>query len=109
DGVGATLEWRSRATTGTPPPNDAQGRLPVFLFHRFFDVFCAHLFLLSWLPFEACTIKTRSPGLTALLRVQHSAYRKLRSSCSASVFAVYQRNVPSRRTFTSSSFLSLSR
>jgi len=48
-------------------------------------------------------------GSIALLRVQHSAYKNPRSSCSASVFAVYQRYVPSRLTFTRSPFLSLSR
>src|SRR6266567_1383260 len=45
----------------------------------------------------------------ALLRVQHSAYKKPSSSWSASVLAEYQRNVPSRRTFTRFSFFNFSR
>jgi hypothetical protein len=53
--------------------------------------------------------KLRSYLEMALLRVQHSAYRKPSSSWSASVLAEYQRKVPSRRTFTRSSFLSFSR
>src|SRR5579863_1881677 len=49
------------------------------------------------------------PGLMALLRVQHSAYRNPSSSSRAAVLAVYRRNVLSRRTVTRSSFLSFSR
>src|ERR1700735_2829256 len=53
--------------------------------------------------------RTIACGSTALLRVQHSAYRKPRSSWRVSALAEYQRYVPSRRTLTSPSFLSLSR
>src|SRR5579859_2798380 len=39
-------------------------------------------------------------GLTAALRVQHSAYKNPNSSRSVSAPAAYRRNVPSRRTVT---------
>src|SRR5208283_1693537 len=59
--------------------------------------------------FSYLQIFTIRSGLTALLRVQHSAYRKLSSCSRASTLAVYQRKVPSRRTLTNSSFFSFSR
>src|SRR6266481_2972448 len=55
---------------------------------------------------EICTIAS---GATALLRVQHSSYRKFSTSRSASVSAAYHRYVPSRRTFTSPTCLSFSK
>src|SRR5580704_16865780 len=54
-------------------------------------------------------IRTTFSGFTALLRVQHSSNRNPSSSRIESVLAVYQRKVPSRRTFTRYSFFSLSR
>src|SRR5208337_1701360 len=48
-----------------PSPQPESPLLPSSPFHETLDG--------AWLPFEACTIKTRSPGLTALFRVQHSA------------------------------------
>ena len=65
------VERRPRAAARTPARGHPQGRLPVFLFHDFLDVH-----LLSYL--QICTTLS---GRTALLRVQHSAYRKPSSSC----------------------------
>lgn len=48
-------------------------------------------------------------GSMALLRVQHSAYKKPSSCCSVLVLAEYQRKVPSRYTLTRSSFYSFSK
>src|SRR5208337_4310673 len=55
---------------------------------------------------EICTIDSAG---TARLRVQHSSYKNPRTSRSASVFAVYQRNVPARRTETIPTCRSFSR
>src|SRR6266481_2294166 len=54
-------------------------------------------------------ICTTASGATAVLRVQHSSYRKFSTSRSASVSAAYHRYVPSRRTFTSPTCLSFSK
>src|ERR1700683_109795 len=77
-------------------------RVSVFFFHHVFYIRVRHN-----LPYLQIWITSR--GDTALFRVQHSAYRNCRTSCSASVFAVYRRNVLSRFTRTSPSFLNLSR
>src|SRR5208337_3310108 len=107
--VSAAFHRRRRAAAGTATFDDPQGRLSILLFHRFFDTLLPHLLFLSVPHFGAAPVATNSLGSMALFRVQHSAYKKLMTSCKASRFAEYHRNVPSRRTLTSSSFLSLSR
>ena len=93
---------RGRAAAGAAAGVDAARGLAVLLFDDFLDF---HV-LMSCSYLQQTMIAS---GSIALLRVQHSAYRKPSSSCKASVFAEYRRYVPSRRTLTSSSFFSLSR
>src|SRR6266849_7350536 len=72
----------------------------------YFPLTISLMFVLS-MPFSYLQISTMSCGFSALFRVQHSEYRNCSSSCNASVFAVYRKNVLSRCTFTSPSFFSL--
>src|SRR5580704_17889777 len=85
-----------------PPVETRSAACPYFSLTTslIFDSLMVHSYL------QICTM---SRGLTALLRVQHSEYKKPSSSCSDSIFAVYQRKVLSRRTLTRSSLLSFSR
>ncbi len=104
DGIAAEFACGSGAAAAAGRSGlHTQGRLPVFLFHRLLDV-GRHGFSCFYLG-----VRSTSSGRTTLLRVQHSLKRNVSSSRSASVFAVYHRKVPSRRTFTRPSFFSLSR
>src|ERR1043166_5050394 len=60
----------------------SEGGLAILFFYSFLDIAAFHdlfSYLHSW---------TICSGLTALFRVQHSAYRNCRSCCKALVFAV---------------------
>src|ERR1700722_1026245 len=85
-----------------PPVVTRSAALPYFSF-------TTSLMFVSVMMSPYLQIWITSRGDTALFRVQHSAYRNCRTSCSASVFAVYRRNVLSRLTRTRPSFLNLSR
>jgi len=100
DGVGAMTVGRGGAATAASTATGHRRAVVRTSLTISVDVVCAHM------NFSYRQIWKTLSGLTALLRVQHSAYKKVSNSCRASVLAVHRKKVPSRLTRTRPSFFS---